>query len=171
MAPTPVNMDATHFCARPSGDITSMICVDDLPDGMTIDGAPRKLSPAETQGMTSCGMMPKRPEPWMINHDNKPPVHNGRNGLDQLKSFLYELMEDDAVPSGHRDTIGKLMSEFSDEPIPSNALIKISPTLTTSSNSSYNRRQARGYGRKEYCSYWIRHGECDYQQQGRLSLL
>ncbi|KAJ5706924.1 hypothetical protein N7488_006725 [Penicillium malachiteum] len=181
MAPTPVNMDATHFCARPSGDMTSMICVDDLPDGMTIDGAPRKLSPAETQGMTSCGMMPKRPDPWMINHDDKIPVHNGRNGrngFDQLKSFLYELMEDDAVPSGHRDTIGKLMSEFPDEPIPSNALIKISPTLTTSSNSSYNRRcfdqtdtryqQARGYGRKEYCSYWIRHGECDYQQQGCL---
>lgn len=20
--------------------------------------------------------------------------------------------------------------------------------------------------KKEYCSYWIRHGECDYQQQG-----
>jgi hypothetical protein len=21
--------------------------------------------------------------------------------------------------------------------------------------------------KKEYCSYWIRHGECDYQQQGK----
>ncbi|KAJ5732579.1 Zinc finger CCCH-type [Penicillium malachiteum] len=167
MAPTPVNMDAAHFCARPNGDITSMICVDDLPDGTTIDGAPRKLSPAETQGMTSCGMMPNRSEPWIINQDNKSPVQNGRNGFAQLKSFLYELMEDDAVPSGHRDTIGKLMCEIPDEPIPSNALIKISPTLTTSSQSSFQRR-ARGYGRKEYCSYWIRHGECDYQQQGCL---
>ncbi|KAJ6014534.1 Zinc finger CCCH-type [Penicillium herquei] len=169
MAPTPVNMDATHFCARPNGHITSMICADDLPKGMSIDGAPRKLSPAETQGMTSCGVMPNRSEPWIIKQDNKLLVHAGHKGLvEQLKSSLYALMEDDSVPSCHRDTIGKLMGELADEPIPSNALVKISPTLTNSSQSSQNRRARHGYGRKEYCSYWIRHGECDYQQQGCL---
>jgi hypothetical protein len=23
--------------------------------------------------------------------------------------------------------------------------------------------------KEEYCSYWIRHGECDYSQQGKLT--
>ncbi|KAI1938695.1 hypothetical protein LOZ66_003498 [Ophidiomyces ophidiicola] len=33
-------------------------------------------------------------------------------------------------------------------------------------NNHSNPRQAKGCAKKEYCSFWLRHGECDYQQQG-----
>ncbi|KAJ5532669.1 hypothetical protein N7494_009221 [Penicillium frequentans] len=52
------------ICARPEGNFTPLVPFDEFPPNISIRGVSRILTPAQTQGMTSCGMARARTEPW-----------------------------------------------------------------------------------------------------------
>lgn len=102
--------EATHFCAHPDGKLTTMICADDLPADLVIEGAPRAITPAETQGMTSCGVVTPRSEPWKV----KSPSVNTSSDLsdapfEKVYAILTELVNDINVPVSYRTAVKDLL--------------------------------------------------------------
>ncbi|KAJ6083921.1 hypothetical protein N7486_010721 [Penicillium sp. IBT 16267x] len=166
------------FCARPGGGLTPMVPLDELPPTISIRGVPRTITPADTQGMTSCGMARARTEPWAIEGASTMAPPN-QNDLIELKSILIKMISDNSLPAYHRDLVQNAMSRCLGN-VPS-AQVTTSATQAVAAPATANqgthfsgddrrvllpRDQDRAQNRKKYCSYWIRHGECDYLQQG-----
>lgn len=124
--------DATHFCSHPNGKLTTMICVDDLPADVVIEGAPRAITPAETQGMTSCGVVAPRSEPWKVQSPSATTSSDLSDApFEKVYAILTELVNDINVPVSYRTAIkGLLVSQ-------ENALI-VSPI----GNSHHNNARA-----------------------------
>ncbi|KAJ5659613.1 hypothetical protein N7507_006064 [Penicillium longicatenatum] len=167
------------FCARPGGGLTPMVPLDELPPTISIRGVPRTISPADTQGMTSCGMARPRAEPWAV--EGTPIVAaSNQNDLIELKSVLIKIISDNSLPLHHRGIIQNAMNRCSLRSIPvievtgpttQAAAVPVSTNQGTGLSGNdqpapIRRDQDQGLNRKKYCSYWIRHGECDYLQQG-----
>ncbi|KAJ5638066.1 hypothetical protein N7490_007945 [Penicillium lividum] len=180
-------MSSAHFfCARPDGGLTPMIPLDELPVELSVRGIPRTITAAETQGMTSCGVATARSEPWVVDGAT-PTVLN--EDLSQLKSALVKFMGDGNIPAGARSIVqnfltrhldavpmGQVFSTATTQDAPAYANAHDSMATLPAANSAIVQQNAASAGderrsihRKKYCSYWIRHGECDYQQQGQYS--
>ncbi|PKY07425.1 hypothetical protein P168DRAFT_279397 [Aspergillus campestris IBT 28561] len=165
------------FCTRPNGTLTPVIAVDELPTGITIRGVPRVLSASETQGMTSLGTVSPRSQTYVV-EDISPALtrasipstaaHRSRDG--DLQSSLMRLITDENVSAAQRQAVNALLQHG----IAQNWFMTNTPTSgwlvpNGGGGSGGNSKQGVHYNaKKEYCSYWIRHGECDYQQQGCL---
>ncbi|KAJ5777907.1 hypothetical protein N7520_001153 [Penicillium odoratum] len=179
-------MSSAHFfCARPDGGLTPMIPLDELPVDLSVRGIPRTITAAETQGMTSCGVATARSEPWVV--DGATPTALNED-LSQLKSALIKFISDGNIPAGARSIVqnfltrhldavpmGQVVSSTSTQDAPAYANAHDSMATLPAANSAIVQQNAASAGderrsihRKKYCSYWIRHGECDYQQQGCL---
>ncbi|KAJ5168097.1 uncharacterized protein N7482_003691 [Penicillium canariense] len=179
----------SFFCSRPNGVLTPLIALDDLPAQVTIRGVARILTAGETQGMTSCGVVAPRSEPWTLD-GTAPTSHGGiinKGDLAELQAVLLKIMADDNVATHLRMSIKGILyrgldaAYILDTPA-SNAAAgqSTSPVLyDNAAGNAGNTDNTGNYGnygngkqslnhKKEYCSYWIRHGECDYQQQGCL---
>lgn len=179
------------FCTRPDGALTPLVAVDELPSGISIRGVSRNLNASETQGMTSCGLAAPRSDPWTVDGVVYSPRGSGAESVPEIHNFLLQVMGNANVPehlrmsasmilfhgmdhSGARvgdgtasgSLRGPLGSNFYASPQPANKNVRptynhqvliqcLTPPLQVS------------VAKKEYCSYWIRHGECDYAQQGR----
>ena len=91
------------FCTRPNGAVSPMIALDDLPQNLQIRGVPRTITPVETQGMTSCGVVAPRAEPWIVESTN-PITHvvPNKKGLANLQDVLVKIVGDTSVPAHHR---------------------------------------------------------------------
>ncbi|KAE8363966.1 hypothetical protein BDV27DRAFT_165140 [Aspergillus caelatus] len=163
------------FCARPNGTITPLIAVDELPSHISIRGVPRTLSANETQGMTSLGTVSPRAQTYII--DGLVPAStrasSGPRSRDfDLQASLMRLVSDENVPANQRLAVNALLQQgisqnwFMSNASTSSWLVPSSSGCTGGSGSS--RQGAHYNSKKEFCSYWIRHGECDYQQQGCL---
>ncbi|RDW81115.1 uncharacterized protein DSM5745_04672 [Aspergillus mulundensis] len=125
------------FVHRSDGSITPLIAVDELPTNITIHGAPRVLSPDQTNGMLSLGFLKTRGHFYQV------------EGAVSANALLQQNTSQTTNPS----TAGALV-------------------LNNGGNAGAGNHQ-RPHNRnnnnnKEFCSYWVRHGECDYQQQGCL---
>ena len=104
------------FCTRPSGTLTPLIAVDELPTGITIRGVPRVLSASETQGMTSLGTVSPRSQTYVV-EDISPALtrasipstaaHRSRDG--DLQSSLMRLITDKNVPATQRQAVNALL--------------------------------------------------------------
>ncbi|KAJ5322214.1 uncharacterized protein N7506_011344 [Penicillium brevicompactum] len=179
----PPSSGARFFCTRPHGSMAALIAVDDLPHGVTIDGLPRVLTPGETQGMTSCGLAETRPEPWTIDGvAHVYPRNLDNNLVAEMHQTLVSLLRDPAIPARVQASVQNLINRTVDS-MPGNTNEIVGMTDMSYMQANTNRpaagQNARGNGRannnnhqqqqrgkKEYCSYWLRHGECDYSQQG-----
>ncbi|KAJ6017550.1 hypothetical protein N7451_000929 [Penicillium sp. IBT 35674x] len=166
------------ICARPEGNFTPLVPLDEFPPNISIRGVSRILTPAQTQGMTSCGMARARTEPWAFEGASTlaPP---SKNDLTELKSALIKMIGDNSLPTHYRDLIQNIMSrclinvpcaQATTSATPATAVPasanKGTPLPGDDRRASTSREQDRIPNRKKYCSYWIRHGECDYLQQG-----
>ncbi|PYH46781.1 uncharacterized protein BP01DRAFT_390457 [Aspergillus saccharolyticus JOP 1030-1] len=162
------------FCTRPNGTLTPLVAVDELPSHISIRGVPRILSASETQGMTSLGTVNSRLQCYVVEgtrpSSGAAPGHRSRDN--DVQSTLMRLASDENVPASQRVAISALLQHglsqnwFSTPPSSSNWLVPTNPLNSTGNGAA---RQSPHYNsKKEYCSYWIRHGECDYQQQGCL---
>ncbi|KAJ5448834.1 Zinc finger CCCH-type [Penicillium cf. griseofulvum] len=161
------------FCTRPGGTLTPLVAVDELPANITIRGVPRTLNAGETQGMTSCGLAPQRPEPWSVDGVTQSSEREtGKEPLHDMHSLLMQIMTNTNVSEPMRASAQVLLFQgierhgVAGEGTPANELSPIAPTFYTK-NPQMGNKHASG-SKKEYCSYWIRHGECDYAQQGCL---
>ncbi|KAJ5564738.1 hypothetical protein N7513_000980 [Penicillium frequentans] len=166
------------ICARPEGNFTPLVPLDEFPPNISIRGVSRILTPAQTQGMTSCGMARARTEPWAFEGASTL-APSSKNDLTELKSALIKMIGDNSLPTHYRDLIQNIMSRClinipcaqTTTPAAPAAAVPASAKKGTSLLGDDRRapvscEQDRIPNRKKYCSYWIRHGECDYLQQG-----
>ncbi|KAL4896818.1 hypothetical protein BDV59DRAFT_199163 [Aspergillus ambiguus] len=163
------------FCTRPNGTLSPLIAVDDLPSHISIRGVPRVLSPNDTQGMTSLGTVDPRAQSYVVEGMSptltRPSSANAaahRTRDYDLQASLMRMAADESTPASQRMAANALLQQG----IAQNWCVA-SPSsngwLVPSTTSSGGSRQGGHYNsKKEFCSYWIRHGECDYQQQGCL---
>ncbi|KAK1142590.1 hypothetical protein N8T08_007566 [Aspergillus melleus] len=161
------------FCTRPNGTLTPLIALDELPPHVSIRGAPRTLSPNETQGMTSLGTVSPRAQSYIVEGVPQVPTRaasanaNGHRSRDfDMQAALARLASDETIPPTQRLAVNNMLQQGTP------------PSWSASSNwlvpggsggsGGGGSRQSNPLTKKEFCSYWIRHGECDYQQQGCL---
>jgi hypothetical protein len=88
-----------YFCARPNGNLTPLIAVDELPTHLQVHGVPRTITVADTHGMTSCGISLARAEPWIIDDLNilANRTYISQEALIELQSLLNTLLTDPAT--------------------------------------------------------------------------
>ncbi|KGO37761.1 Zinc finger, CCCH-type [Penicillium expansum] len=162
------------FCTRPDGTLTPLVAVDELPSNVTIRGVSRTLNAGETQGMTSCGLATQRSEPWSVDGVAKSSDReSGKEALPDMHSLLLQILTNKNVPEAMRASAQAILFQGVDSPrgpggqgTPANGLSPIAPTFYAKNSQVGNKHTPSS--KKEYCSYWIRHGECDYSQQGCL---
>ncbi|KAL4803622.1 hypothetical protein BDV18DRAFT_162642 [Aspergillus unguis] len=169
------------FCTRPNGTLTPLIAVDELPTNISIRSAPRSISPNETQGMTSLGAVSPRGQFYAVDGAapaaSRPSSANGMNNRfrnNDLQSALMKILADENIPANQRFALSNVLQQG----LPQNWQASMSNPSATgwlvpnnggSPGTGNNQQQPHFRNvKKEYCSYWIRHGECDYQQQGCL---
>ncbi|KAL4887046.1 hypothetical protein BJY04DRAFT_213009 [Aspergillus karnatakaensis] len=172
---------AQFFCSRPDGTLTPLVAVDELPANITIRGVPRVLSPGETQGMTSLGSLSSRGQCFTVEGAAAPasrPPSTGagatghRTRGHDLHASLLRMIADENIPANQRMALSSMMQQsvsstwHGNNPSTAGWLV---PNNGGSPNTSSGQQTPHFRNiKKEYCSYWIRHGECDYQQQGCL---
>ncbi|BCR96025.1 uncharacterized protein AKAW2_20965A [Aspergillus luchuensis] len=168
-----------YFCTRPNGTFTPLIAVDELPSHISIRGAPRVLAASETQGMTSLGIVQMRPQSYVVEGVGPAPTREtstsstGHRTRDSdLQAALMRVLSDECLPTNERRAITTLIQHglsrgmFTPSSTSNGWLV---PNSGGSIAGNVGSRQGPHYNtKKEYCSYWIRHGECDYSQQGCL---
>lgn len=175
------------FVTRQNGSMVPLVALDELPSTVAIQNVPRHLSPHDIQGMTGLGTHNTRHKHYAV--DGKSSTFPPETGL------MDSAFASPALPFPH---IPEYTTTPPTTPDPSSVSPESSrstsapepPTSPLSSGSpgpeSYNKdriAQLKGEGGtyrrldnipaaprriKEYCSYWLRHGECDYAQQGCL---
>ncbi|KAJ5292553.1 uncharacterized protein N7443_008506 [Penicillium atrosanguineum] len=181
----------SFFCSRPDGTLTPLIAVDDLPPGLSVRGVSRALTPGETQGMTSCGVAAPRAESWIVDGSPSGARVVADEKVHEVNSLLYKILREDNVHGDIRSAIQEVLFRGFDAPslvaatdsitsaVPVPAPVPISafdPGAQTASQHGFGNTQGgstqanqkNAHSKKHYCSYWIRHGECDYSQQGCL---
>ncbi|KAL4932750.1 uncharacterized protein BDV17DRAFT_174588 [Aspergillus undulatus] len=165
-----------YFCSRPNGNLTSLIAVDELAPNVSVRGAPRVLSPSETQGMTSLGTVIPRGQFYHLEGisptASRPSSTGGTNyqpGHHDLQSALLSIINNENFAVHERMGLNNFLQHVLPQIWHTN-----NPSATGwlvpkngGSPGHGNGQQTRNV-KKEFCSYWIRHGECDYQQQGCL---
>ncbi|OQE96594.1 hypothetical protein PENNAL_c0001G07567 [Penicillium nalgiovense] len=162
------------FCTRPDGTLTPLVAVDELPTNVTIRGVSRILNAGETQGMTSCGLATQRPEPWSVDGVTQSSEREGekKEPIPDMHSLLLQILTNKNVPDHMRASAQAILfhgvegsNGLAGQGTPTNGL---SPTAPSFYAKGHQGNKHGPSSKKEYCSYWIRHGECDYSQQGCL---
>ncbi|KAF7165937.1 hypothetical protein CNMCM5623_009929 [Aspergillus felis] len=185
------------FCARPNGTLVPLVAVDELPIHINIRSAPRVLSPGDTQGMTSLGTVGPRCSFYVVestlpfsrfqfpvdvpNVPGQRAREYGNQGQGPAPRYMPD--ENGVAPPQQRLAIQPMYSQGNGQnwgmptPPPNHGWI-VPANMGTAPNAGAVAGHAAGnnggntrqgsHQKKEYCSYWIRHGECDYQQQGCL---
>ncbi|OJD12847.1 hypothetical protein ACJ73_09290 [Blastomyces percursus] len=182
-----------EFCiSRPNGAVTALIAVDELPPFVTIRGVPRCLGKIDdANGMENLGTVNARGQFYTIDvavngntHAVNAEMANGESNVElamALQSaitiggdgiFRQSGVVDAAIwnhnseersitawKNGVNDTVANSGQE----------LAKLDGTLSQHAGvGPQNAKNPKTTPKKEYCSYWIRRGECDYAQQGCL---
>lgn len=154
------------FCARPNGVLTPLIAMDELPTHIIIRGIPRNISPGETQGMISCGVAVPRPHPLIVDVPGST-VATGSNvqnvnwaDAGEIEDLLAKVLDQEPISNHLRHDIEDALVRYT------NSVQQVSRLPSRIVNMADCILKAANKPQKEYCSYWIRHGECDYAQQG-----
>ncbi|KAJ5976107.1 hypothetical protein N7481_009814 [Penicillium waksmanii] len=148
--------------------------LDEMPLNMVFRGVSRVISPSETQGMTSCGVSTKRAECWAIESLGQDQPVKDPEINQKIRKMLVDVLKLENIPAAIRQDVSNLIAkgiEALDVTTPaaqSMAVVPAPPIQTCLGTGVVNHQKPQGSKKKEFCSYWIRHGECDYQQQGCL---
>lgn len=189
----------SFFCSRPDGTLTPLIAVDDLPVTVSVHGVSRVLTPGETQGMFSCGVAAQRTVPWAVDNLVSGSSLVPDEKVHELQSLLFKVLREDAVAADTRAAIQEsLFQGFNISPSPVSApgptssgpvtrsapqyvfgnsqggnlqgnQKNVSCPVATWHNDQVDQLASQIHNKKYFCSYWIRHGECDYSQQGKTN--
>ena len=175
-----------HFITRQNGTMVPLVALDELPATVSLRGVPRTLSPYDVGGMTGLGTVDSQHRQYVVDRPRQgfqPEQKVVENGLlaskyaniatnsDLESSFGTLDMRSSATSSptrashskayGIKETRSALPSNLRNDSIRSTESATRPLTIEDLARSP-------APGVKEYCSYWLRHGECDYAQQGCL---
>jgi hypothetical protein len=177
------------FITRQNGIMIPLVAVDELPPTISIRGVPRTLSPHDISGMTGVGTFNSRHRQYVVDDLNKGfeafSIPRDRSLMGSSFATLASRPPNKGTPWGidHASIFPVPPKAYGiQEQSPSNPKVPFankshststSFTISTEPNLSlfHNLEDlpiGRAPGIKEYCSYWLRHGECDYAQQGCL---
>lgn len=106
------------FCTRPNGTLTPVIAVDELPAHLSIRGAPRVLSPNETQGMTSLGTVAQRGQLYTVegavaiaSRPSSTGDTNHRSRNHDMQSSLMRILADENLPYNQRMALSMVLQQ------------------------------------------------------------
>ncbi|KAF3491763.1 C-x8-C-x5-C-x3-H type zinc finger protein [Arthroderma uncinatum] len=157
-----------HFLSREDGTLTALIAVDELPHYVSIRGVPRTLNHSDTQGMTSLGTVKSRGQFYLLDNAIQ---HASKAGGEKPNNPNYSLVAGRG-PDGYGQFAIDLQNSILDSQVvenPEYTTVNASGQQLAKNNSGNRSSKGNQNGnatKKEYCSFWLRHGECDYQQQG-----
>lgn len=175
-----------HFITRQNGTMIPLVALDELPATVALRGVPRTLSPYDVAGMTGLGTVDSqhrqyivdgprqgfRPEQKVAENDllaskyatapTNYDLESSLNGLGlRSRAAAPPAVRPQPKAYGIKETRSALPSSLRKE-----SMSVVEPTSRPLTIEDLARHPAPGV--KEYCSYWLRHGECDYAQQGCL---
>jgi hypothetical protein len=176
------------FVTRQNGTMVPLVAADELPSTLSIRGVPRTLSPHDISGMTGVGTFNSRHRQYVIDGLNKwieTPVPEDRPQMGSsftmpangpLGSDLPWITNSMPMSSMLPKAYGIQEQPPSSSNTPFANMVPATPDRSSAAAGSdfppfHNFDElpiSRAPGIKEYCSYWLRHGECDYAQQGCL---
>lgn len=178
-----------HFITRQNGIMVPLIAADELPTTLSIRGVPRTLTPHDTSGMTGIGTVNARHRQYTVDGLNRgfqTPLLTGDMSLlgSSFANADIRPPRNQTIWSATRDSpfprppkAFGIQEQPPSSPKTPFANMAASPTKVTSEPPPldlppFHNIEELGIGRapgvKEYCSYWLRRGECDYAQQGCL---
>ena len=174
------------FVWRPNGQQVPVIPIDELPTNIIIHGVPRVLAAKDTAGMTSIGEFECRhchydvefvgSKTGILNYQPDRAVNTSPPKSNASARELTGLTMDEGYPAP-RKSYGIQERVVSIETSALGQTKDLSHPITSRHNDEAEsdaatidsiQVQKRAKGTKEYCSYWLRRGECDYAQQGCL---
>lgn len=175
-----------HFITRQNGTMVPLIALDELPATVSLRGVPRTLSPYDIAGMTGLGTVESHHRQYVVDGPKQglqPEQNSPKDGLFLSKYADAAANHDLGSSFGGLERQSHAASSTAHGPYSKAYGIKeMRPTIPSSLNTA-SVRTTEAVGRpltiedlarnpapgvKEYCSYWLRHGECDYAQQGCL---
>ena len=188
---SPESLKAQFFVTRASGNWVPLIAMDELPPTITIRNVPRLLDPFDVAGMTCVGTYESR----HLQHTVDLPVSNSNSLLVDRSLMASKYAGSDhhltrpVTYQGPEKAYG-IQEQPPSSPSPhhlatSNHAIPtaaVTPDRTDRNGGPRDQQPLPAWhdpsvlpkplqnapGVKQYCSYWLRHGECDYAQQGCL---
>lgn len=174
-----------HFLTRQNGTMVPLVALDELPSTVSLRGVPRTLSSYDVAGMTGLGTVESQHRRYVVD-GLKPLFHPEQKpaGTD-LPTSKYADMETKHDLNSSFKGLGLRDHVATSTDGPQRKAFGIEETrsaLPTNLRNDFTRYAASenrpltiedlarhpAPGVKEYCSYWLRHGECDYAQQGCL---
>jgi hypothetical protein len=177
------------FVTRQNGAMVPLVAADELPSTISIRGVPRTLSPYDISGMAGVGTFNSRHRQYVVDGLNKgfaTPSMAGDKSL-MASSFAMganrPLKSDTPWGMNHADILPTPPKAYGiqEQPPsgPKTPFANMAPSTNEPSAAPVDfdlppfhnldeLPMGRAPGIKEYCSYWLRHGECDYAQQGCL---
>lgn len=189
-SPTP---RLNYFISRSNGNIVPLIPADELPYKVRLFGVQRVMRMEETHGMNHVGTHPITGQSFKLEsdilHTSADATISERRNVVAPKQLFVESDRSPStpnrgqVPSRQQPASATAVSWRSANDTPSpKPLITAGDTVTPNSPSLIHTPQTtlkttRTFtsspsssssepGDKVYCTHWIRHGECDYMQQG-----
>ena len=179
-----------YIVIRPNGTMVPLIAADELPATISVRGVPRNMTPHDISGMTVVGTLDPRHRQYVVDVldlglPNTPPRADrslrGSNfawpdrqqsngsvippkafGIEEQPPPTPKLPSANIAPTTPKSTFANMAPT-----IPEHSGIPGDAELPPFKNID-DLPIGRAPGIKEYCSYWLRHGECDYAQQGCL---
>ncbi|KAK2737975.1 hypothetical protein FQN57_007329 [Myotisia sp. PD_48] len=159
-----------HFLSRDDGTLTALIAVDELPHYVSIRGVPRNLNHTETQGMTSLGSVKSRGQFYLIDHLLQQPQQHVHPRRDGNNADLATVVRPELYPLPHGMPLAPQGAAWNHglQGYEGQGWKNVRPNDPVLVKQNPGNRQGKSSAgiKKEYCSFWLRHGECDYQQQG-----
>jgi hypothetical protein len=189
MTPEDTSLKPQFFISRPNGNMVPVIPIDEIPTNVVIQGVPRVLAAKDLAGMTSIGEHESRHAHYevefvgMRNHVFDPQTDRTTAGttnklVQSAQAELIGLIMDDGYHSPRkaygieeRGTSTNTVSRSTSHQTSTSSNIsdpKCEANVCSVDEGLKNMSPLRATGTKEYCSFWLRRGECDYAQQGCL---
>ncbi|PGH20763.1 hypothetical protein AJ80_03524 [Polytolypa hystricis UAMH7299] len=154
------------YITRLDGTNAALIAVDELPESVNIHGVPRALPQEDTNGMMYLGTVAARNQYYVINVDTSALARQTGSENDQAGNGSSGPMV--FIPGHAQPGLAAWNAGSQDENSEGSKALTRSPKDVKRSAARHSKSTAnQNAQRKEYCSFWIRHGECDYQQQGK----
>lgn len=85
--------------------------LDEMPLGMVFRGVSRVISPSETQGMTSCGVAPKRAECWAIESLGQDQPVKDPEINQKIRKMLVDVLKLENIPATLRQDVSALITK------------------------------------------------------------
>ncbi|KKY14376.1 putative c-x8-c-x5-c-x3-h type zinc finger protein [Diplodia seriata] len=163
----------TWFIRRDGGAYVPVVPVDELPHGVELEEAPRRLKEDGAQGMKYLGKLPSSGQMYSLVQPATPTTTRP-TGTTAAAAAARSQQQPPRYPLSHRTYSQTTLRPLILGNDNNNKPQKTAADAADDNDDAHPGPLLPPSGRepdpakKEYCTYWIRTGECDFTQQGCL---